>query len=128
MYILIYNTNSRQGTNGMQMMHTRFIKVYNKVSIVFTFLCTTVYSDFFQFCTSVKRRSQFIKFARLICKPEYSEIFSIYRDTEMSGRKVVAKSSAPGKAILFGEQAVVHGATAIAAAVSDLRIEVDMVS
>jgi mevalonate kinase len=45
----------------------------------------------------------------------------------MSGRKVVAKSSAPGKAILFGEQAVVHGATAIAAAVSDLRIEVDMI-
>jgi mevalonate kinase len=45
----------------------------------------------------------------------------------MSRRVIVSKASAPGKAILFGEQAVVHGATAIAAALSDLRIEVDMV-
>lgn len=45
----------------------------------------------------------------------------------MSGKVVISKASAPGKAILFGEQAVVHGATAIAAALSDLRIEVDMV-
>jgi len=35
-----------------------------------------------------------------------------------------AASSAPGKAILFGEHAVVHGAAAIAAALSDLRIVV----
>ena len=39
-----------------------------------------------------------------------------------------AKSSAPGKAIIFGEHAVVHGVTAIAAALSDLRIYVTIVS
>lgn len=43
------------------------------------------------------------------------------------GKMLTAKASAPGKAILFGEHAVVHGATAIAAAVSDLRIEVTTV-
>ena len=37
------------------------------------------------------------------------------------------RASAPGKVILFGEHAVVHGVTAIAAALSDLRIFVDMV-
>jgi mevalonate kinase len=37
-------------------------------------------------------------------------------------------SSAPGKVILFGEHAVVHGVTAIAAALSDLRIFVELVS
>lgn len=40
--------------------------------------------------------------------------------------KVVA--SAPGKVILFGEHAVVHGITAVAAALSDLRIFVELVS
>jgi mevalonate kinase len=35
--------------------------------------------------------------------------------------------SAPGKVILFGEHAVVHGKTAVAAAVSDLRIVVELV-
>lgn len=38
-----------------------------------------------------------------------------------------AKASAPGKVILFGEHAVVYGVTAIAAALSDLRIVVDIV-
>lgn len=37
-----------------------------------------------------------------------------------------ATASAPGKAILFGEHAVVHGVTAIAAALSDLRIFADI--
>ena len=36
-------------------------------------------------------------------------------------------SSAPGKVILFGEHAVVHGVTAVAAALSDLRIFVELV-
>jgi mevalonate kinase len=36
-------------------------------------------------------------------------------------------ASAPGKVILFGEHAVVWGVTAIAAALSDLRIFVEMV-
>jgi hypothetical protein len=39
-----------------------------------------------------------------------------------------AKASAPGKAIIFGEHAVVYGVNAIAAALSDLRIIVDIVS
>ncbi len=55
-------------------------------------------------------------------------LFRVKGKVIMKGRSVVGKSSAPGKAILFGEQAVVHGATAMAAAVSDLRIEVDLVS
>jgi mevalonate kinase len=38
-----------------------------------------------------------------------------------------AVASAPGKAILFGEHAVVHGVTAIAAALSDLRIFADII-
>ncbi len=38
-----------------------------------------------------------------------------------------AIASAPGKVILFGEHAVVYGVTAVAAALSDLRIVVDMV-
>lgn len=37
-------------------------------------------------------------------------------------------ASAPGKVILFGEHAVVYGKTAIAAAISDLRIHADLVS
>jgi mevalonate kinase len=37
-------------------------------------------------------------------------------------------ASAPGKVILFGEHAVVYGVTAIAAALSDLRIVVQVVS
>jgi hypothetical protein len=38
-----------------------------------------------------------------------------------------AASSAPGKAILFGEHAVVHGAAAIAATLSDWRIVVSII-
>jgi mevalonate kinase len=36
--------------------------------------------------------------------------------------------SAPGKLILFGEHAVVYGVTAVAAALSDLRLHTDIVS
>ena len=50
----------------------------------------------------------------------------------MSGFAAVApfkvKASAPGKVILFGEHAVVYGVTAIAAALSDLRIYVEIKS
>jgi mevalonate kinase len=35
---------------------------------------------------------------------------------------VAVEASAPGKLILFGEHAVVYGATAVAGALSDLRI------
>ena len=40
----------------------------------------------------------------------------------------IVVASAPGKVILFGEHAVVHGVTAVAAALSDLRIVVTLVS
>jgi hypothetical protein len=37
-------------------------------------------------------------------------------------------ATAPGKAILFGEHAVVYGTTAVAASLSDMRIKVETVS
>jgi mevalonate kinase len=37
-------------------------------------------------------------------------------------------ATAPGKAILFGEHAVVYEKTAVAASLSDLRIKVDTVN
>ena len=46
----------------------------------------------------------------------------------MSGSFQAVVASAPGKVILFGEHAVVYGVTAIAAALSDLRIFVDISS
>eukprot|EP01039_Chlorochromonas_danica_P006964 gene6964-7705_t len=46
----------------------------------------------------------------------------------MSAFNITATASAPGKAILFGEHAVVYGVTAIAVALSDLRLFVEVVS
>jgi mevalonate kinase len=40
---------------------------------------------------------------------------------------VVVTASAPGKLILFGEHSVVYGCPAVAGAVSDLRIHVQVV-
>lgn len=45
-----------------------------------------------------------------------------------SSGEACAIASAPGKVILFGEHAVVHGVTAVAAALSDLRIVAQVVS
>lgn len=39
-----------------------------------------------------------------------------------------SSASAPGKAILFGEHAVVYNAVAVAGSLSDLRIHVNTVS
>lgn len=46
----------------------------------------------------------------------------------MTGNFETVVASAPGKVILFGEHAVVYGVTAIAAALSDLRIFVEISS
>lgn len=47
---------------------------------------------------------------------------------DISSRKGCnASCSAPGKLIMFGEHAVVYGITAVAAALSDLRLHVEMV-
>lgn len=40
--------------------------------------------------------------------------------------QLVASASAPGKVILFGDHAVVYGRSAVAASVSDLRVQVDL--
>jgi len=45
-----------------------------------------------------------------------------------SSSSFTSEASAPGKVILFGEHAVVYGVTAIAAALSDLRIVVNVAS
>lgn len=44
----------------------------------------------------------------------------------MAAKSLTVVASAPGKVILFGEHAVVYGVTAIAAALSDLRIFVEI--
>lgn len=46
----------------------------------------------------------------------------------MASPHFTCEASAPGKLILFGEHAVVHGATAVAGALSDLRIFARVVS
>lgn len=43
-----------------------------------------------------------------------------------SNQLLVASASAPGKVILFGDHAVVYGRSAVAASVSDLRVQVDL--
>lgn len=55
-------------------------------------------------------------------------VLILHRHIGLVLHMVRSVSSAPGKVILFGEHAVVHGVTAIAAALSDLRIFADVVS
>lgn len=55
------------------------------------------------------------------CDRKTKQIFSHMS----SARKKVATASAPGKLILFGEHVCVYGYTAVAAALSDLRIFVE---
>lgn len=43
-------------------------------------------------------------------------------------RHITVTASAPGKLILFGEHSVVYGCPAVAGAVSDLRIHIQIVS
>jgi mevalonate kinase len=45
----------------------------------------------------------------------------------MAGDRDVVRVSAPGKLLLLGEHAVVYGCPVVAAALSDLRIQAEIV-
>jgi mevalonate kinase len=47
-------------------------------------------------------------------------------DFDFSSPEMMTSASAPGKVILFGDHAVVYGRSAVAASVSDLRVQVDV--